>query len=191
MTRRDFQHEVERFMDVYNEAWGDNWGFVPITDAEVAEFIQLNQARIRPGTADLSARVRRQLEKVAAQVENITTGKVRLPWDLAGEPPDAPNTQADFFFLFVVTSCAAGILIRGADDIVAWLTAATAFLALGHTFRKGELVRMDNRDGQVHLERAEVLSQPVTNLHARLEVEQATPEMLRIHDVRAELFGVG
>ena len=22
-------------MDVYNEAWGDNWGFVPITDAEV------------------------------------------------------------------------------------------------------------------------------------------------------------
>lgn len=36
----------------------------------------------------------------------------------------------------------AGILIRGADDIVAWLTAACAFLALGHTFRKGELVRV-------------------------------------------------
>ena len=35
-----------------------------------------------------------------------------------------------------------GVLIRGADDIVAWLTAATAFLALGHTFRKGELVRV-------------------------------------------------
>ena len=36
----------------------------------------------------------------------------------------------------------AGILIRGADDIVAWLTAATAFFSLGHTFRKGELVRV-------------------------------------------------
>jgi TRAP-type C4-dicarboxylate transport system permease small subunit len=36
----------------------------------------------------------------------------------------------------------AGILIRGADDIVAWLTAACAFFALGHTFRKGELVRV-------------------------------------------------
>src|SRR5512134_2493481 len=36
----------------------------------------------------------------------------------------------------------AGILIRGADDIVAWLTAACAFLALGHTFRHGELVRV-------------------------------------------------
>ena len=32
---RDMAGEVRRFMDVYNEAWGDNWGFVPITDAEV------------------------------------------------------------------------------------------------------------------------------------------------------------
>ena len=36
----------------------------------------------------------------------------------------------------------AGVLIRGADDIVAWLCAAAAFLALGHTFRHGELVRV-------------------------------------------------
>jgi TRAP-type C4-dicarboxylate transport system permease small subunit len=36
----------------------------------------------------------------------------------------------------------AGILVRGADDIVSWLCAASAFLALGHTFRHGELVRV-------------------------------------------------
>ena len=35
MRKRDIANEVRRFMDVYNEAWGDNWGFVPITDAEV------------------------------------------------------------------------------------------------------------------------------------------------------------
>lgn len=35
-----------------------------------------------------------------------------------------------------------GVLIRGADDITAWLCAACAFLALGHTFRHGELVRV-------------------------------------------------
>ena len=35
-----------------------------------------------------------------------------------------------------------GILIRGTDDITAWLCAAAAFLALGHTFRHGELVRV-------------------------------------------------
>ena len=36
----------------------------------------------------------------------------------------------------------AGILIRGTEDIVAWLCAASAFFALGHTFRHGELVRV-------------------------------------------------
>ena len=35
-----------------------------------------------------------------------------------------------------------GILIRGAEDIVAWLCAACTFFALGHTFRHGELVRV-------------------------------------------------
>ena len=35
-----------------------------------------------------------------------------------------------------------GMLIRGADDITAWLCAGTAFLALGHTFRHGELIRV-------------------------------------------------
>jgi GNAT superfamily N-acetyltransferase len=34
MRKREMAAEVRRFMDVYNEAWGDNWGFVPITDAE-------------------------------------------------------------------------------------------------------------------------------------------------------------
>jgi GNAT superfamily N-acetyltransferase len=36
MRKRDLRNEVRRFMDVYNEAWGDNWGFVPITEEEVS-----------------------------------------------------------------------------------------------------------------------------------------------------------
>ena len=35
-----------------------------------------------------------------------------------------------------------GLLIRAADDVTSWLCAASAFLALGHTFRHGELVRV-------------------------------------------------
>jgi GNAT superfamily N-acetyltransferase len=35
LRKREMADEVRRFMDIYNEAWGDNWGFVPITDAEV------------------------------------------------------------------------------------------------------------------------------------------------------------
>ena len=32
---RTWPTRCARFSDVYNEAWGDNWGFVPITDAEI------------------------------------------------------------------------------------------------------------------------------------------------------------
>jgi TRAP-type C4-dicarboxylate transport system permease small subunit len=35
-----------------------------------------------------------------------------------------------------------GMLLRGADDIAAWLCGASAFLGLAHTFRRGELVRV-------------------------------------------------
>ena len=35
MRRREMAAEVTRFMEVYNEAWGRNWGFVPITEAEI------------------------------------------------------------------------------------------------------------------------------------------------------------
>jgi GNAT superfamily N-acetyltransferase len=35
MQRRNFEAEIRRFMEVYNEAWSHNWGFVPLTDAEL------------------------------------------------------------------------------------------------------------------------------------------------------------
>jgi hypothetical protein len=35
MRKREMANEVRRFSEVYNEAWGDNWGFVPLTEAEV------------------------------------------------------------------------------------------------------------------------------------------------------------
>jgi TRAP-type C4-dicarboxylate transport system permease small subunit len=55
----------------------------------------------------------------------------------------------------------AGILIRGADDISAWLCAGSAFLALGHTFRKGELIRVGlwvERLGVAARRRAEIVA---------------------------------
>jgi hypothetical protein len=38
--RRDLEAEVERFIEVYNEAWERNWGFVPLTAAEVRHYAQ-------------------------------------------------------------------------------------------------------------------------------------------------------
>jgi TRAP-type C4-dicarboxylate transport system permease small subunit len=59
----------------------------------------------------------------------------------------------------------AGFLVRGADDIVAWLCAASAFFALGHTFRHGELVRVGllvNRLGPRSRRFAELLALGIT-----------------------------
>ena len=35
IVKRNLSEEMRRFTEVYNEAWADNWGFVPPTDAEV------------------------------------------------------------------------------------------------------------------------------------------------------------
>ena len=61
----------------------------------------------------------------------------------------------------------AGVMIRGADDITSWLCAASAFFALGHTFRHGELVRVGlfiDRLGVAKRRWAEVLALSITAL---------------------------
>jgi GNAT superfamily N-acetyltransferase len=45
MRKGEMADEVRRFMGVYNEAWGDNWCFVPVTDAE-AEFQAKNLKQV-------------------------------------------------------------------------------------------------------------------------------------------------
>ncbi len=38
MRRRNLREEVRAFMEVYNSAWERNWGFVPLTDAELESY---------------------------------------------------------------------------------------------------------------------------------------------------------
>jgi GNAT superfamily N-acetyltransferase len=38
MRKKDFEDEVRRFMEVYNEAWEKNWAFVPLTDNELRDY---------------------------------------------------------------------------------------------------------------------------------------------------------
>lgn len=60
-----------------------------------------------------------------------------------------------------------GFLIRAADDITSWLCAASAFFALGHTFRHGELVRVGlfiDLLGAVPRRIAEIVALSITGL---------------------------
>ena len=38
MRRNDLNGEITRFMEIYNAAWENNWGHVPLTDAEVESY---------------------------------------------------------------------------------------------------------------------------------------------------------
>lgn len=38
MSKRNLGAEIARFMEIYNAAWERNWGFVPLTDAEVEHY---------------------------------------------------------------------------------------------------------------------------------------------------------
>jgi hypothetical protein len=34
---KDYANDIRRMVDIYNDAWSGNWGFVPLTDAEADE----------------------------------------------------------------------------------------------------------------------------------------------------------
>lgn len=44
----DFRNEVQRIKEVYNDAWSRNWGFVPMTDAEIDAMAENLKPLIKP-----------------------------------------------------------------------------------------------------------------------------------------------
>jgi GNAT superfamily N-acetyltransferase len=51
---KDFINEVRTVQDVYNEAWSDNWGFVPMTDAEIRWLGKELKQLVLPGLTRLA-----------------------------------------------------------------------------------------------------------------------------------------
>ena len=41
MDKKDLAAEIDRFLEVYNEAWERNWGFVPLNEAEVRAYAKV------------------------------------------------------------------------------------------------------------------------------------------------------
>ena len=48
MDRKNFRSEVVLLLDILNDAWSDNWGFVAMTEAEVDELIAMFKVAVRP-----------------------------------------------------------------------------------------------------------------------------------------------
>ncbi|HEY0283095.1 MAG TPA: hypothetical protein VGC27_10785, partial [Rhizomicrobium sp.] len=48
MDRKNFASEIELILDIMNDAWSENWGFVPMTRAEVDDMAALFKFVLRP-----------------------------------------------------------------------------------------------------------------------------------------------
>ncbi|TPV94660.1 MAG: N-acetyltransferase [Myxococcales bacterium FL481] len=89
----DWSNEVERTLEIYNEAWEDNWGFVPIGRKEYQHIAKDLKMVMHP-TMGLMAEVDGEPVAFALTIMNINpilkkldgrlfpTGLLRLLWDL-------------------------------------------------------------------------------------------------------------
>jgi hypothetical protein len=68
VRKRDLDADFKALLDVYNEAWGSNWGFVPVTDAER-----------RSHTRDLKPVLAEQWMMVAERDGEVVGGAITLP----------------------------------------------------------------------------------------------------------------
>ena len=90
----------------------------------------------------------------------------------------------------------AGLLLRGADDIVAWLCAGSAFLAVGYTFRYGDLVRVslliDRLPGRLrhHAEIASLGTALVVIAYAAWAVARFVYESWKFHELAQGLIQI-
>jgi GNAT superfamily N-acetyltransferase len=49
MDKAHFESEVAMLLDIINDAWSDNWGYVPMTKAEIDDLAGILKVLLRPG----------------------------------------------------------------------------------------------------------------------------------------------
>ena len=54
LTRKEFPMAMAAFKDIFNSAWADNWGFVPLTDDEIADSVRQLKPIINPDVMSLA-----------------------------------------------------------------------------------------------------------------------------------------
>lgn len=54
LTRGEFPMAMRAFKDIFNSAWSDNWGFVPITDEEIEDSVRQLKPIINPDVMSLA-----------------------------------------------------------------------------------------------------------------------------------------
>jgi hypothetical protein len=70
MDKAHFESEVATLLEILNDAWSGNWGFVPMTKAEIADLAGLLKLLLRPGDVAI-AEYRGQAAAMAVCFPNV------------------------------------------------------------------------------------------------------------------------
>lgn len=55
MDKKHFDSEIALMLDIINDAWSDNWGYVPMTRAEIDDMAGLLKVLLRPGDVAIAS----------------------------------------------------------------------------------------------------------------------------------------
>jgi hypothetical protein len=70
LDMRHFEREVRTVVEVFNDAWSDNWGFVPFSEAELGHLARNLRLLIRPGFVSI-AEIDGEPAAVAVSLPNL------------------------------------------------------------------------------------------------------------------------
>jgi hypothetical protein len=100
LSKRHLDRDLSIIMDIFNDAWADNWGFVPLTQAEIGtlgqtlkalvseDYVAIASWRGEPAAMAVSLPdINRAIHDLGGRL--MPLGWARLLWRLFARPPAA------------------------------------------------------------------------------------------------------
>jgi GNAT superfamily N-acetyltransferase len=75
---KEFNKDVNTIMEIYNDAWSDNWGFVPFTDAEI-DMLAADLKQIADERMVLFAEINGEAIGFIVTIPNINEVLMKIP----------------------------------------------------------------------------------------------------------------
>lgn len=148
LNMRDWDNELERIKTIYNSAWQRNWGFVPMTDAEINHLAAALKPIIDPAIVFIAEKEGRPigcslaLPNVNELLQRIRPGPSRLSSYVGAARLLLSRRRPDWIRVMIL-GVIAEFRGRGVDGML-YLETAKASVARGYKWADGSWILEDN-----------------------------------------------